>query len=45
MVNVEVKVSGEGNLLRVKSLESLRENVKASPFTAQELDALTGYDV
>jgi len=45
MVNVEVKVSGEGNLLRVKSLNSLRENVKASPFSAQDLDALTGYDV
>lgn len=45
MVNVEVKVSGEGKLLRVKSLKSLRESVKANPFTAQDLDALTGYDV
>jgi MraZ protein len=45
MANVEVKVSGEGNLLRVKSLNSLRENVKAGPFSAQDLDALTGYDV
>jgi MraZ protein len=45
MVNVEVKVSGEGNLIRVTPLDSLRANVKARPITEQELDALTGYDV
>jgi MraZ protein len=45
MVNLEVKVSGEGNLIRVRPLESLRANVKASPLTEQELEALTGYDV
>ncbi|MGA3081682.1 MAG: division/cell wall cluster transcriptional repressor MraZ [Terracidiphilus sp.] len=45
MVNVEVKVSGEGTLLRVKSLNNLRESVKTNPFTAQETDSLTEYDV
>ncbi|MFZ0746125.1 MAG: division/cell wall cluster transcriptional repressor MraZ [Terracidiphilus sp.] len=41
----EVKVSGEGTLLRVTSLKSLREKVKAATLTPQELDSLTGYDV
>lgn len=45
MVNEEVKVSGEGNLLRVTSLKSLRESVRANQFTPQEVDSLTGYDV
>ena len=45
MVNVEVKVSGEGTLLRVKSLNSLRESVKSGPFTEQELESLTEHDV
>ncbi len=45
MVNEDVKVSGEGILLRVTSLKSLRESVRANQFTAQEWDALTGYDV
>jgi len=39
----DVKVSGEGNLLRVTSLKSLRESVKANPFSEQELDALARY--
>jgi DNA-binding transcriptional regulator/RsmH inhibitor MraZ len=41
----DVKVSGEGDHLRVTSLKKLRESVKANPFTPQEVDALTGYDV
>ena len=45
MVNVEVKVSGEGTLLRVKGLNSLRESVKASGFSEQDMGALTEYDV
>jgi MraZ protein len=45
LVDLEVKVSGEGTLLRVTSLKSLRESVKANPFTPQEVDSLTGYDV
>jgi len=45
MFNLDVKVSGEGTLLRVTPLKNLRENVKANPFTAQEVDSLTGYDV
>ncbi len=45
MVNEDVKVSGEGNLLRVTSLKSLRESVRATQFTAEEVDSLTGYDV
>jgi MraZ protein len=45
MVNLEVKVSGEGNLLRVVSLKSLREKVKGSAFTAEEVGSLTKYDV
>jgi MraZ protein len=39
----DVKVSGEGNFLRVTSLARLRENVKANPMTAQEIDSLTEY--
>jgi MraZ protein len=45
MVNVEVKVSGEGTLLRVKGLDSLRESVKTNPFTAQEAETLAEFDV
>jgi MraZ protein len=41
----DVKVSGEGNCLRVMSLKKLRESVKANPFTEQEVDSLTAYDV
>jgi MraZ protein len=39
----EVKVSGEGNLLRVTSLSRLRENVDGSEFTPEQLDSLSGY--
>ena len=39
----EVKVSGEGNFLRVTSLEKLRANVKAHAMTAEEIDSLTEY--
>ena len=39
----EVKVSGEGNFLRVTSLEKLRAKVKTNPMTAQEIDSLTEY--
>lgn len=39
----DVKVSGEGNFLRVTSLEKLRANVKANPMTAEETDSLTEY--
>jgi MraZ protein len=45
MVNVDVKVSGEGTLLRVKSLTRLRESVQSSPFTEQDVHALTEFDV
>lgn len=39
----DVKVSGEGNFLRVTSLRKLREKVKANPLSAQEIDSLTEY--
>ncbi len=39
----DVKVSGEGNFLRVTSLKKLRESVKTNPMTAQEIDSLTEY--
>jgi MraZ protein len=39
----DVKVSGEGNFLRVTSLEKLRANVKENPLTAQEIDSLTEF--
>jgi MraZ protein len=39
----EVKVSGEGNLLRVTSLKSLRESVDGSVLTPEMLDSLSGY--
>jgi MraZ protein len=45
MVNVEVKVSGEGTLLRVQGLTRLRETVQSSPFTEQDVESLTEYDV
>ena len=39
----DVKVSGEGTLLRVTSLGRLRENVDGSEFTPEQLDSLSGY--
>jgi len=39
----EVKVSGEGNFLRVTSLEKLRATVKQNPLTSEEIDSLTEY--
>jgi MraZ protein len=39
----DVKVSGEGNLLRVTSLQSLRDSVEASELTPEMLDSLSGY--
>jgi MraZ protein len=39
----DVKISGEGNLLRVTSLNRLRENVDGSEFTPEQLDSLSGY--
>jgi hypothetical protein len=39
----DVKVSGEGSLLRVTSLNRLRENVDGSEFTPEQLDSLSGY--
>lgn len=39
----EVKVSGEGNLLRVTSLKSLRDSVEGSQMTPEMLDSLSGY--
>jgi MraZ protein len=45
MVNMDVKVSGEGSLLRVKSLTGLRDSVRNNPYTAQDDEAATEYDV
>ena len=45
LVNVEVKVSGEGSFLRVTSLQMLRESVSGKPLTPQEDDTLAGYGV
>lgn len=45
LVNVEVKVSGEGSFLRVTSLQVLRESVSGNPLTPQEDDTLAGYGV
>ena len=39
----DVKVSGEGNLLRVTSLARLRESVEESEMTSEMLDSLSGY--
>jgi MraZ protein len=39
----DVKVSGEGNFLRVTSLEKLRARVKAGPLSAQDVDSLNEY--
>lgn len=44
-VNVEVRVTGENTLLRVKSLTTLRESVKANPITDTDADVLNEYDV
>jgi MraZ protein len=45
LVNVEVKVAGEGASLRVTSLKVLRENVSSEPITPQEQDVAAGYGV
>lgn len=45
LVNVEVKVAGEGSFLRVTSLQVLRESVSSNPLTPQEDDTLAGYGV
>lgn len=39
----EVKVTGEGNLMRVKSLKVLRQSVEASELTPQMRDSLKAY--
>ena len=39
----EVKVSGEGNLLRVTSLKNLRDSVEGSELTPEMLDSLSGF--
>jgi MraZ protein len=39
----DVKVSGEGNLLRVTSLKSLKDSVEGSEMTPEMLDSLSGY--
>jgi MraZ protein len=39
----DVKVSGEGNFLRVTSLEKLRTSVKNNPLTDEESDSLTKF--
>ncbi len=43
MVNADVKVSGEGDLLRVTSVQSLREKVQGKSMPAQQLDSLAEY--
>ena len=45
MVNVEVKVAGEGSFLRVTSLRVLRENVLLNRFTPQDEEDLANGDV
>jgi len=45
LVNVEVKVSGEGTLMRVTPLTSLRTSVKANRITDQEVDTLAENDL
>jgi hypothetical protein len=42
---MDVKVSGEGSLLRVKSLTGLRDSVRNNPYTAQDDEAAMEYDV
>ena len=41
----EVMLSGEGNLIRVSSLEGLRESVKQNPFTDEDAESLVPYDL
>jgi MraZ protein len=41
----EVKVYGEGHLLRVTSLKNLRQKVSSSSLTEQELDSLAAFDL
>jgi MraZ protein len=43
MVNEDVKVFGEGTLLRVTSMKSLRENVHGKPMPANEMDELAEF--
>jgi hypothetical protein len=43
MVNEDVKVSGEGILLRVTSVKSLRENVQGKAMPASEMDELAEF--
>lgn len=45
LLNVEVKVAGEGVSLRVTSLQVLRESVSSEPITPQEQDVAAGYGV
>jgi DNA-binding transcriptional regulator/RsmH inhibitor MraZ len=45
MVDVEVKVSGEGSLLRVTPLNTLREIVSTNPITSQIEDSWASYGV
>jgi MraZ protein len=45
MVDVEVKVSGEGGLLRVTPLNTLREIVSTNPITSQIEDSWASYGV
>jgi len=40
MVNEDVKVSGEGVMLRVTAVKRLREKVQGKPMLPQEMDAL-----
>jgi MraZ protein len=41
----DVKVYGEGTLLRVTSLKSLRQKVETNSLTEQELDSLAEFDL
>jgi len=41
----EVKISGEGALLRVTSVQMLRQKVKSNPLTPQEKDSLAKRDL
>jgi len=44
-VNLDVKVSGDKTRLRVKSLASLRQSVKANQYTEQDAAVMNEYDV
>jgi MraZ protein len=45
MVDVEVKVSGEGTFLRVTPLNTLRESVSTNPITTQVEDSWASFGV